>query len=935
MFKRLLILTMIFSVIFALPVNQENAEGVAMNLVMERSDNFEFEIRNVEQVVDDNILVYYIFHLNPIGFVIVAADDRVVPILGYSFDNIYRTDNQPDHVNYFMQNFKSSIRDIINNNGTQVESVRLKWEKYSSANINGLRTRSVMPLLQSRFDQGATWNTMCPLDPAGPDGRALVGCVAVSMAQVMHYWRYPQYGTGSNSYYHWDYGNISANFNTYYDYETMENNIGTPSSQKLLFHAGVAVEMGYGPDGSGAWVMGGNPSTYHSMRNYFLFRNDMESIDPSNYSTTVYRALLKEELDNNRPIIYRGCSTDGCHAWNVDGYQDDEFHQNWGWGGYNNGFFPLSTLGGFSYDQGALIKIQPQSLDAPNVVLNSFSSTEVTGDGDGVINPGELVDLIVEIENMVPWLDADGIDLILESESDDITVLNDFIQLSYLASGSSQVLNNNPFNIEVSPSASLGSHTLTLSVVAESSGNEVFTGSYEVNINVSLNQSGFPFVNSQTIESSPLSIDINGDGEKELFFGDYGGFVHGIDRNGVYLDGFPIELDGESSKQIWGSIAADDVDGDGEVELIVSSKNKHVYCIGLNGNIEMDFNADQYLMGTPALGDVDGDGLNEIIVSGYSSSGDVFVINHDGTLVDGFPAAIDEKVLRGAAVADLNDNGKDDIVVVTESDDLILVVFDDGSFDILFDGDEKFKSSPVIAKVNGENVIFAGSDDGHLYGVNISGQVIIDFITEDKIRTSPTFMSDGGLSVIIGSYDNKLYVIDSNGSLKDGWPIDTGSSLIIDPIVTDIDGDNIFEIVTGNANGLILAYHLDGTIPDGFPIQSGFGFSGSMLSTDVDSDGDIEIFVGTNTFLTGIDFKNSSIESESWSMHRGNIKRNGLYTPLSSSGDLNQDGINNVLDIVMLVNAILAVEYNLSGDMNNDGILNVLDVVQLVNLILE
>ena len=71
MFKRLLILIMIFSGIFASPVNQENAEGVAMNLVMERSDDFEFEIRNVEQVVDDNVLVYYIFHLNPIGFLLL------------------------------------------------------------------------------------------------------------------------------------------------------------------------------------------------------------------------------------------------------------------------------------------------------------------------------------------------------------------------------------------------------------------------------------------------------------------------------------------------------------------------------------------------------------------------------------------------------------------------------------------------------------------------------------------------------------------------------------------------------------------------------------------------------------------------------------------------------------------------------------------------
>ena len=53
-------------------------------------------------------------------------------------------------------------------------------------------------------------------------------------------------------------------------------------------------------------------------------------------------------------------------------------------------------------------------------------------------------------------------------------------------------------------------------------------------------------------------------------------------------------------------------------------------------------------------------------------------------------------------------------------------------------------------------------------------------------------------------------------------------------------------------------------------------------------------------------------------------------------GDINDDGVNNVLDIILLVNIILGVnESNPAADMNNDGVINVLDVVSLVNLILE
>ena len=941
MLNRILLLVTIISGLFSAPINQSNAEQVARNLFIERSNDSQLNIRSIESIRDNGIELYYVFHLEPTGFIIIAADDRVVPILGYSFENNYLIEGQPVNIRYLMDSFKSDIKNAINNNSPQIESVERKWSKYQSDNIERLRDRTVTPLLQARFDQGATWNTMCPNDGAGPDGHALVGCVAVSMAQVMHYWKYPESGSGSNSYYHSDYGNISANFNTLYDFDNMSNNVGNAASQKLLYHAGVAVDMGYGADASGAWVVGGNPSAYYALKNNFLYKTDMSYIYPYQYTDSQYRQKLKDELDSNRPIIYRGYSSDGGHAWNVDGYQDDEFHCNWGWGGYNNGYFPLSTLGGFDSEQAAVIKIQPQSLNGPNVVLNSFSVSETMGDGDGIVNPGEMVDLIVEIENMVPWLDADGIDLFLESESDEVTVLNEYVHVSFLASGNSQSINSNPFNIQISDDAILGSHPLTLSVIAESYGNDTFAASYSIDVNVSLNQAGFPFNNTQTIESSPLAIDINDDGELELFFGDYGGFVHGIDAQGNDLPGFPVELDGEGSKQIWGSIAADDIDGDGEIELVVSCKNKHLYVISTSGNIEMDFDAAQYLMATPALADVDGDGLNEMIVAGYTSSSDLFAVNHDGTLVDGFPVSINEKVLRGAATVDLNGNGRADMVVGTESDDLILVVFDDGSYDILFDGNEKFKSAPSITTINGENIIFAGSDDGHLYGLNIDGEIRFDIVTGDKIRTSPAFVKlPSGTAIVVGSYDGYLYAVDSDGNTLPGWPVNTGSSIIIDPIVTDIDGDQTPDIITGNSLGQLVAYHLDGSMVNGFPIQSGFGFSGGILSADIDNDGDIELSMGTTTMLSTFDIKATSQSIEGWRMHRGNPLRNGYFSAQSSSaGDMNQDEILNILDIVLLVNIVLSnnptATQLTSGDINNDGVLNILDIVQLVNIILE
>ena len=59
-----------------------------------------------------------------------------------------------------------------------------------------------------------------------------------------------------------------------------------------------------------------------------------------------------------------------------------------------------------------------------------------------------------------------------------------------------------------------------------------------------------------------------------------------------------------------------------------------------------------------------------------------------------------------------------------------------------------------------------------------------------------------------------------------------------------------------------------------------------------------------------------------------------IYKIISNEGDLNDDGVLNILDIVYLVNLVLNNDFNSIGDMNSDGVLNVLDIILLVNIIL-
>ena len=330
--NKIVILSFLTAFLFPIKVDLDRASNISKNFFEGRTGET-YSTSNIQIISEEENALLYVFILNPTGFIIVSGNDAAMPILGYSFENEFRQDELPIQLDWMFEQYKSDIRDMYANNSTATNEISQEWELYATP-FDYEQSRTVSPLLSCNWDQGSPWNDMCPEDSNGSGGNVLVGCVAVSMAQVMYYWGYPQVGSGDHGYNHWEYGYQYANFqDAFYDYDNMADNYGTEASALLLYHAGVSVNMGYGVDGSGAQVFGGNPSTYYAMRNYFLFKNSMSQIFPENYSTAVYRALLQEDLDNNRPIIYVGYSNDGGHAWNIDGYEDDYFHCNWVWGG--------------------------------------------------------------------------------------------------------------------------------------------------------------------------------------------------------------------------------------------------------------------------------------------------------------------------------------------------------------------------------------------------------------------------------------------------------------------------------------------------------------------------------------------------------------------------------------------------------------------------
>jgi hypothetical protein len=139
------------------------------------------------------------------------------------------------------------------------------------------------------------------------------------------------------------------------------NGITYEEVAKLLYHCSVAVDMHYGPDGSGAQTS----KLVYALKTFYFYSSNIQYVSKSNYSQTGWENLLKQQIDNKWPMAYQGMDGTEGHAWNCDGYNGNQFHMNWGWGGSGNGYYTLDNLvvSGYTFNssQGAVINVYPAS----------------------------------------------------------------------------------------------------------------------------------------------------------------------------------------------------------------------------------------------------------------------------------------------------------------------------------------------------------------------------------------------------------------------------------------------------------------------------------------------------------------------------------------------------------------------------------------------
>lgn len=319
---------------------------------------------------DEGEVALYRFSINDNGFVIVSASKATPPILAYSFDQNFEL---IPPVKDLFHLYKNEITFAEKSKLAARPKAAAQWQHYLDVNFTPQTSKSVVigPLLTTLWNQNKYYNTYCPWDAnAGSyyDWRVPNGCVALASAQILNYHRYPQHGTGAVSYFPPGYPRQTVYFSQHtYHWDAMTDvpNSYADEIAKIAYHFGVAIQMAYTPDGSGAQT----DEAKQQFAQTFGYDQSITSYYRGNYLDTVvaqYIQILKDELDAHRPIYYSGCTSSyaSCHAYVVDGYDDaDHFHVNFGWGGSANGYYAIDNFvgGGENFDYGseALLHIFP------------------------------------------------------------------------------------------------------------------------------------------------------------------------------------------------------------------------------------------------------------------------------------------------------------------------------------------------------------------------------------------------------------------------------------------------------------------------------------------------------------------------------------------------------------------------------------------------
>jgi len=352
-------------VVFAGPVSEQQALQKARQFM--QGKNLSMTQQTSQAGLDfDGITPFYVFNAEKNGgFVIVSADDRTKPILGYADEGSIDLNNLPENVRWWFNYYAKVIADVQNSGIEPTPDTQTAKS-------------AISPLIKTKWDQSAPyWDDCYFYHPSsGNYYNCLTGCVATATAQVVNYYKYPKKVKAMDAYTTGSYGfEVPALPATTLNWTNMTD----ADIAKLNRYCGQSVLMDYSPNGSGA------ATSYVALAlvKYFNYNKSTHAIHRGGYDANGWEDAIYNELAAKNPVIYAGQDRNGGggHCFITDGYKNGLFHVNWGWSGSCNGYFVLTVMNAnshytFSDDQEAIVGVKAKSGGSLNYPLLTISALD-------------------------------------------------------------------------------------------------------------------------------------------------------------------------------------------------------------------------------------------------------------------------------------------------------------------------------------------------------------------------------------------------------------------------------------------------------------------------------------------------------------------------------------------------------------------------------
>jgi hypothetical protein len=365
--------SLIFSFVETKAQNYQEIKQAAENFYLQNNkEKSNIEFSNERMLLHNNTPTILLLQIESGGFIAMAANQNVQPVLAYSFRGQHDITEIPAPAQHWFNAVSNKISKAQSNS-----KAKKQWTTLMSKSGNpSIRTSFLMT---TKWGQGCYYNELCP-ETENPDtycGHTVVGCVATAAAQVMKHWEHPQFGTGSHSYETGFYGTQSADFgSTEYLWDQMPDSVGEQNIPvaTLMYHCGVAHEMEYTATSSGSNIAA------QPLIDFFSYSPNAKRIISNSHTESEWINCMKQEIDAGRPVLYAGFNDEmgisEGHAWVCDGYDTQDFlHFNWGWNSLG-GFYNVSESI-YPDDNEAIIEIMPiKTCDViPTSIIEPYSQT--------------------------------------------------------------------------------------------------------------------------------------------------------------------------------------------------------------------------------------------------------------------------------------------------------------------------------------------------------------------------------------------------------------------------------------------------------------------------------------------------------------------------------------------------------------------------------